>query len=138
MSRSVRGTPFRLAVAVCLALAANFFVAGSPALHAAAHALHDDHPHEHSADAGHGASHEHGADADHRTDDGHHEVHPSSLHDDGALPRPLVPHFFLLAAVSPSAVEAAAQTRAPAARPTTSLRSRAPPPGDPARAPPLA
>lgn len=132
MSHGVRSfLPLR-SLTLCLALVANLFAASAPLLHTAAHALEDDHPHELAATAGHEAHHQHPA------DDEHDEVHPSSLHDDSVLLRRGAPNFFFLPSATLLAIDAAAEHPAPAARPVASLRSRAPPPGAPARAPPLA
>lgn len=132
MSHSARRfLPLR-SLTVCLALVANLFAVGVPLLHSAAHALADHHAHEIAAAAEHEASHEH------PSDDEHDEVHPSSLHDEGVLLRRIAPDVSVLPPATLAVIDAAAEHRAPASRPVASLRSRAPPPGDPARAPPPA
>lgn len=128
MSHGVRSfLPLRSLI-LCLALVANFFAAGSPLLHTAAHALDDHHRHEIAAASDH----------EHPSDEEHDEVHPSSLHDDSVLLRRGAPNFFFLPSATLLAIDAAAEHPAPATSQVASLRSRAPPPGDPARAPPLA
>lgn len=119
---------------VLLGLAANLIAAGAPVLHVLLHELHErgDHHHhdeEHAAFAWDHAP----AETDHPASD----VHPQALHDDARLIKRDVVLFpfpaVALALPEPVEVDADCLT----SEPPGSLRSRAPPPGDPARAPPL-
>ena len=118
---------------VLLGLAANLIAAGAPVLHVLLHELHEaaeDHHHdeEHAALARDTAP----EGTDHPASD----VHPQALHDDARLIKRdvvLFP-FPALALALPEPVEVEVEYRT--SEPPGSLRSRAPPPGDPARAPP--
>ena len=116
---------------VLLGLAANLIAAGAPLLHAVLHALHEAGHHDgHPAEL---ASHAGGTESDHPESD----VHPQALHDDARLVRRdvvLFP-FPAVAVVLPETVESEVEYLT--SEPPGSPRSRAPPPGDPARAPPL-
>lgn len=122
-------------LAVLLGLAANMIAAGAPVLHVLLHELHERGDHHHHHD-------EHAAGlawdpAPEGTDHPDSDVHPQALHDDPRLVKRDVVLFALpvvaLALPEPVAVEVEYRT----SEPPGSLRSRAPPPGDPARAPPL-
>ena len=117
----------RRTLLVCLALVANLIAAGTPLLHAAAHDLHGDH-HDVLASVAtlQGADH------------GHDEVHAPSLHDDAVLVKQAAPDFLFVAPALPVSLELSGPERTVAFHPVPRLPSRAPPPGDPARAPPLA
>jgi hypothetical protein len=119
---------------VLLGLAANLIAAGAPLLHVLLHELHErgEHHHhhdEHAALAGEAAP----AETDHPASD----VHPRALHDDARLIKRDVVLFALpaVAFALPEPVEVRIEHLT--SEPPGSLRSRAPPPGDPARAPPL-
>lgn len=121
---------------VLLGLAANLIAAGAPVLHVLLHELHEAGEHHHHHDDEHAAVAWESAPvgSDHPASD----VHPQALHDDARLiKRDGV--LFAFPAVAPLAlpepVEAEVEYRT--SEPPGSLRSRAPPPGDPARAPPL-
>jgi hypothetical protein len=116
---------------VLLGLAANLIVAGAPLLHTVLHELHEArHHHEHEATL---ALHGGGTDTDHTDSD----IHPQALHDDARLVKrdAMVFAFPALAVAPPEPVEP--ETEYLKSEPPGALRSRAPPPGDPARAPPL-
>ena len=124
---------------VCLALVANLLATGGPLLHAAVHELHeardarDDHNRHghHHHDERVVAS---GGVVDHLDD----EIHPASLHED--CPLLLRSACFVGIPSSTPGLQAVVTpgVNAPVLRPVSSPLSRAPPPGDPARAPPLA
>lgn len=128
MLRFSRLAPRLRLLPALLALTANLIAAGVPLLHAAAHREH-------------GASH-HAAEmtalaATDHSDHGHGEIHPPALHDHGALSRGSIGFSFIVVAdlpVLPVTLHERRDTPIPVPR----LSSRAPPPGDPARAPPLA
>lgn len=119
---------------VLLGLAANLIAAGAPVLHVLLHELHEagEHHHhdEHPAGLAWNAA---PGDADHPDSD----VHPQALHDDARLiKRDVVLLAFPAVALAlPEPVEAEVEHWT--SEPPGSLRCRAPPPGDPARAPPL-
>jgi hypothetical protein len=127
MVLSSRAAPRRRILLALLALAANLVAAGVPLLHAAAHlGHHQDAPHTEAllAAVDH-AEHDHG------------EAHPAALHDAA----PSVRTSLAFALVTPEEaplpalpVRESREISILAPRPA----SRAPPPGDPARAPPLA
>ncbi len=115
---------------VLLGLAANLIAAGAPLLHVLLHELHEaGHHDEHGVALAFSA----GPDTDHSGL----EVHPQALHDDARLVKrdALVFAFPALAVAPPEPVEFEIEYLTSA--PPGTLRSRAPPPGDPARAPPL-
>ena len=112
---------------VLLMLVANVLAAGTPLLHAAAHTGHD-----------RGHEHNNAVVAQDQADHGHGEVHAPSLHDDGALVKKVAPDFLFVAPAPLIAPDLPGSERAVAFHPVPRLPSRAPPPGDPARAPPLA
>lgn len=116
---------------VLLGLAANLIAAGAPLLHAVLHQLHEAGHHDgHQAER---ALHAGGTESDHPESD----VHPQALHDDARLIKRdvvLFP-FPAVAVVLPEPAESEIEYLT--SEPPGSLRSRAPPPGDPARAPPL-
>lgn len=121
---------------VLLGLAANLIAAGAPVLHVLLHELHEaeEHHHHHDDEAHAALPWEAGpAETDHPASD----VHPQALHDDVRLiKRDVVLFPFPAVALAlPEPVEVEAEYRT--SGPPGSLRSRAPPPGDPARAPPL-
>ena len=123
-------------VAVLLGLAANLIAAGAPVLHVLLHELHErgEHHHHHDDQPVAGLAWDAAPEgSDHPASD----VHPRALHDDALLiKRDAVLFAFPAVAVAlPEPVEAGAEHRT--SGPPGSLRSRAPPPGDPARAPPL-
>jgi hypothetical protein len=119
---------------VLLGLAANLIAAGAPLLHAFLHELHEAGEHHHHDE-------DHAAlawdTAPEGTDHPDSDVHPQALHDDARLiKRDAVLFPFPAVAVAlPEPVESEIEYRT--SEPPGSLRSRAPPPGDPARAPPL-
>ena len=120
---------------VLLGLAANLIAAGAPVLHVLLHELHEAGEHHHHHDEAHAAlAWDSGAE---ETDHPASDVHPQALHDDARLIKRdavLFP-FPAVALALPEPVEVEAEYRT--SEPPGSLRSRAPPPGDPARAPPL-
>jgi len=112
-----------------LALAANLIAAGGPLLHAAAH-LGGHGEHAESADALAGVGHAH---------DDHGALHPASLDDEAAAVKSRGGSgFALLAAADLPLLRITPHERRDLPVPAPRLSSRAPPPGDPARAPPLA
>ncbi len=120
---------------VLLGLAANLIAASVPVLHAMLHELHvrGDHHHHH-------AEHPSGLawdTAPEGTDHPDSDVHPQALHDEAQLIKRNVVLFPFpaVALALPEPVEVAVEYLT--SEPPGSLRSRAPPPGDPARAPPL-
>lgn len=116
---------------VLLGLAANLIAAGAPLLHAFLHELHEaGHHDEHETEL---ALHAGGTETDHSDS----EIHPQALHDDARLVKrdAMVFAFPALAVALPEPVESEIEYLTSA--PPGALRSRAPPPGDPARAPPL-
>lgn len=126
---SARRPRFRTLV-VLLGLVANLIAAGAPLLHAFMHELHEAaHHDEHEAEL---ALHTGGTETDHGLD-----VHPQALHDEARLVKrdAMVFAFPALAVALPEPVESEIEYLT--SEPPGSLRSRAPPPGDPARAPPL-
>lgn len=122
--RSMLPIPFfRFAVAV-LAIAANLLATGTPLLHAA---LHDAHAEDTLVVAG----------AD-RVDHDHAEVHPPSLHDGAVLLRGTTADFVFVAPAPVARLNPLSATERLIVRPLVcGWTSRAPPPGNPARAPPL-
>ena len=120
---------------VLLGLAANLIAAGAPVLHVLLHELHEAGEHHHHRDEVHAAlAWDSGAE---ETDHPASDVHPQALHDDAKLVRrdAMVFAFPALAVALPEPVESEIEYLT--SEPPGSLRSRAPPPGDPARAPPL-
>lgn len=115
-----------------VALALNFLGSGVPILHAAAHSAHA----EHFAHEGTSRSHHEAHLVEHVAID-HEAEHPASLHDECLYLNRLATAFALpvapLLSVAPF-VEAQLAVIIPT---VAEFRSRAPPPGDPARAPPL-
>ncbi|HEY0035486.1 MAG TPA: hypothetical protein VGB66_02300 [Longimicrobium sp.] len=114
-----------------LGLAANLIAAGAPLLHAVLHELHEaGHHDEHEVAL---ALHAGGTETDHSGSD----IHPQALHDDARLVKrdAMVFAFPALALALPEPVDP--ETEYLTSEPPGALRSRAPPPGDPARAPPL-
>jgi hypothetical protein len=119
---------------VLLGLAANLIAAGAPVLHVLLHELHEAGEHHHHDDDHAALAWEAGpAETDHPASD----VHPQALHDEARLiKRDVVLFPFPAVALAlPEPTEAEVEYRT--SEPPGSLRSRAPPPGDPARAPPL-
>jgi hypothetical protein len=115
---------FRHTFMVCLALVAILFAAGTPVLHAAAHHAHES---EHPAEIV----------SAQRIDHGHGEIHAPSLHDEGRVVQKFAPDFHFYAP-APFGVLVLPAAKPPVViRSVPRLPSRAPPPGDPARAPPL-
>ncbi len=116
---------------VLLGLTASSIAAGAPLLHAVLHELHEaGHLHEDElAPALHASETE--------TDHSDSDIHPRALHDDARLVKrdAMVFAFPALAVALPEPVEP--ETEYLTSEPPGALRSRAPPPGDPARAPPL-
>lgn len=119
---------------VLLGLAANLIAAGAPVLHVLLHEMHERGDHHHHDEHGVGLAWD---TAPEGTDHPDSDVHPRALHDDARLMKRGVVLFALpaIAFVMPEAAEAEVEYRT--SGPPGSLRSRAPPPGDPARAPPL-
>ncbi len=120
------------ALIACIALTLNLVGSGVPLLHAAAHSAHaESDAHERSSQAHHDAPPVEQATLDHEAD------HSASLHGEclylnrlaTAFALPAVPPLLPASVVQPDL--------APSTPPVTEYRSRAPPPGDPARAPPL-
>jgi hypothetical protein len=129
---SIRRPGLRTLV-VLLGLAANLIAAGAPVLHVLLHELHEAGEHHHHGEHAELAWDAGPAETDHPASD----VHPQALHDDARLIKRdvvLFP-FPAVALAPPEPVEIQAEYRT--SEPPGSLRSRAPPPGDPARAPPL-
>lgn len=127
------GTFRRRLLVACLALVANFIAAGVPVLHTFAHDAHFTSADHHSAAVDvHGAElHEREAGHDHD------QAHAASLHDECvALKRVAVDLDFLVPVRFALPGEPETDRVVPK-RPVQRLSSRAPPPGDPARAPPL-
>lgn len=116
----------------CVALALNLFGSGVPLLHAAAHSAHA----EHFAHEGSSRSHHEAPIVEHVAVD-HEADHSASLHDEWLYLNRLAAAFALPAAPLPFVAPVVEAVLAPRALPPTESRSRAPPPGDPARAPPL-
>jgi hypothetical protein len=114
-----------------LALAANLLAAGGPLLHAAAHlGGHGEQEHAESSDALAGISHAH---------DDHGALHPASLHDEASAVKSRGGNgFALVARADLPLLRIIPHERRDLPVPAPRLSSRAPPPGDPARAPPLA
>jgi hypothetical protein len=112
-----------------LALVANLIAAGVPVLHAAAHAVHEGEPHHEEAPLGHPA-------LDH-TDHDHDAVHPEALHDDAPPRGRSIVVFAFPAPADLPRLPITVHERRDTPIPVPRLSSRAPPPGDPARAPPL-
>jgi hypothetical protein len=103
--------------------------AGTPLLHAAAHAGHE---------AEHVVELSPGGELHDASDHEHGEIHPPGLHDECVLKR-IQQNSLTLLRPEPTAVLVAVETeQVVGTRPIHQLPSRAPPPGDPARAPPLA
>jgi len=129
MRTHLRSPRFRRALTACLALAATLIAASAPLVHVAVHAGHD---------GDHGSDFVVGAELHDASDHGHGDVHHPSLHDRTVVQR------VQLDSPAPALPEAAAVILAAepdqvvGTRPIHRLPSRAPPPGDPARAPPLA
>lgn len=117
-----------------LGLAANLIAAGAPVLHVLLHELHERGEHHHHDEHPAGVAWDHApAESDHSDSD----AHPQALHDDARLIKRdvvLFP-FPVVALAPPEPVEVEVEYLT--SEPPGSLRSRAPPPGDPARAPPL-
>ena len=119
---------------VLLGLAANLIAAGAPVLHVLLHELHEAGEHHHHDEADAALAWDAApAETDHPGSD----VHPQGLHDDARLVKrdAMVFAFPVLAVALPAPVEVEVEYRT--SEPPGALRSRAPPPGDPARAPPL-
>lgn len=126
--------PCARTLVVLLGLAANLIAAGAPVLHVLLHELHERGDHHHHDEHAAGLAWDTAPEGvDHPASD----VHPQALHDDARLvKRDVVLFPFPAAALAlPERVEVEAEYRT--SGPPGSLRSRAPPPGDPARAPPL-
>ena len=115
-------------VPALLALAANLLAAGVPLLHAAAH-WHAEESH-HAAVTSAIAVAEH---ADHE----HDAVHTASLHDDATPQSRSAFSDAVLASPDLAPLAAVPHARRDSPIPVPLLLPRAPPPGDPARAPPL-
>lgn len=116
----------------CLLLVLSLFGTSTPLLHAAAHSAHEDrHLHLGPAASQHSVALEHHASVDHEAD------HAASLHDDGVYLSRLSADFALPATPVLLPVAVVVPQRAPSVPYAGVHRSRAPPPGDPARAPPL-
>jgi hypothetical protein len=127
---------FRLrTLVVLLGLAANLIAAGAPVLHVLLHELHEAGEHHHHDDEHAELAWEFGPEGSDHPDS---DVHPQALHDEARLiKRDVVLFAFpgIVPLALPEPVEAEVEYRT--SEPPGSLRSRAPPPGDPARAPPL-
>ena len=127
---SIRRPRLRTLV-VLLGLAANLIAAGVPLLHAFLHELHEAGYHDaHEVEL---ALHSGATETDHSDSD----IHPQALHDESRLVKrdAMVFVFPTLAVALPEPVESEIEYLT--SEPPGALRSRAPPPGDPARAPPL-
>jgi hypothetical protein len=125
-------SPLRTLV-VLLGLAANLIAAGAPVLHVLLHELHERGGHHHHEQVAALAWDHAPGGTDHSGSD----VHPQALHDGARLVKRdvvLFP-FPTVALALPEPVEAEVEYLT--SEPPGSLRSRAPPPGGPARAPPL-
>lgn len=129
--------PHLRTLVVLLGLAANLIAAGAPLLHAFLHELHEAGHHD-AHEAAHHDVHEaelalHSGGTDHSGSD----VHPQALHDEARLAKrdAIVFAFPALAVALHEPAEPAIEYLT--SEPPGALRSRAPPPGDPARAPPL-
>lgn len=139
---------------VCLALAANLIAAGVPVLHASAHAAHDgaQHAEAHAPEAHESDTHEPEAhaheepapvaaepvdDADPGADQGHGDVHPASLHDECISGKRAVFSFEWFVALPSFDPVIPTRSGGAPSRSIQRLSTRAPPPGTPARAPPL-
>jgi hypothetical protein len=120
-----------------IALALNLLGSGAPLLHVAAHAVHAERI-AHDAPLPPSRSH-HGAVAVelHQGED-HEADHPSWMHDECVFLGRFEVAFALPSARPLPLLGFAEAVRAPGAPDVGEHRSRAPPPGDPARAPPLA
>lgn len=112
-----------------LTLVANLIAAGVPVLHAAAHREHH-HDEAHHSEAILAA-------ADHADHD-HGEVHPEALHDAAPSGRASPGFAFAVPSEAPVLAVVTGHERRDIPIPVPRLSSRAPPPGDRARAPPLA
>lgn len=124
-------------LAALLALGANLLAAGAPVLHEGVHALHASSG-EHADDHGESTRHAPTPTVHEGADHGHGEIHAAALHD-AAAARPATASFVGLPPVHPVDIPVTAATEILLPfRPVARLSSRAPPPGDPARAPPLA
>lgn len=113
-------------LAALLALAATLIAAGVPVLHAAAHLGH------------HGEAHGELASAVDHGDHDHDAIHPAALHDDAAPTGRSSIGFALPGVADLPILHVTLHERRDIPIPVPRLSSRAPPPGDPARAPPLA
>lgn len=118
-------------LAACFALVANLVAAGVPVLHAFAHHGAGE-EHHHDAAHGHGAE-LHAGDAGH----GHDRAHAASLHDECVAVKRVAVNLAVLTVCRTALLVSPTAERDVPARPVQRLSSRAPPPGDPARAPPL-
>ena len=133
-------------LAVCLALVANLVAAGVPVLHSLAHEAHfGDWDHHASAphhlDGEHSAGREHHPPATHEqhateSDHDHEQAHAPSLHDECVALKRLAVDFAFLTPVRFVLSAEPEPDRSVPRRPIQRLSTRAPPPGDPARAPP--
>lgn len=123
---------------VCLALVANLLATGAPLLHAAAHEAHEARGgHDHHAEPA-GLEEEASGAAGAAAGHDHDEIHPASLHEDCPL-QLRVPALTGIPSVSQDLPPVfATGTDVSTLPPVLPCLSRAPPPGDPARAPPLA
>src|SRR5215207_6872658 len=129
MRTHLRSPRFRRALTACLALAATLIAASAPLVHVAVHTGYD---------AEHAATFPAGVELHDASDHDHGDVHHPSLHDQTVVqraqlesPAPALPE-------AVAVILAAEPEQVVGTRPIHRLPSRAPPPGDRARAPPLA
>ena len=127
------GTFRRRLLVACLALVANLIAAGVPVLHAFAHDAHFASADHHSAAVDDQGAELHEREADHD----HDQAHAASLHDECVALKRVVVDLGFLAPVRFVLPGEPDMDRVVPKRPVQRLASRAPPPGDPARAPPL-
>ena len=137
-------------LAVCLALVANLVAAGVPVLHSLAHEAHSagwghDVAATHHQEGEHHAGREHHPPATHEfaaerhaaeSDHHHEQAHAPSLHDECVALKRLAVDFAFLAPVRFVLSGEPEHDGSVPRRLVQRLSSRAPPPGDPARAPP--
>ena len=129
MLASLRAVARRRTLPALLALAATLIAASAPFVHAATHDGHD---------AEHGMAFPVGVELRDASDHGHGDVHPPALHDQTVVQRVQLESPASALPEPAAALILAAEPEQVVATPPHRLPSRAPPPGDPARAPPFA
>ena len=132
MSAHLGTSRWRL-LAACFALVANLFAAGVPVLHGFAHDADVGREQHHHAAAYHHGAELHAEEAGH----GHGRAHAASLHDECVAVKRAAVDAAVLTVCRSAALVLPATDREVPLRPVERLSSRGPPPGDPARAPPL-